>query len=72
MGHPVTRGHKYRDLVLQMGFGQKAENLALQTNYCCKIQSENGMATWQNLPTLRLKQGCFANDDVINKKFRKN
>jgi hypothetical protein len=29
LGHPITVGHKYRDLVLQVGFGRKADCLPL-------------------------------------------
>jgi hypothetical protein len=38
LGHHVTEVHVYRDLVLQVGVGRKADDHALQKNYCCDIQ----------------------------------
>jgi hypothetical protein len=43
MGHPITGGHKYRDLVPGLGVGSKVKK-----SYCCEIRvSENLMVKFK-------------------------
>jgi hypothetical protein len=50
IGHSVTGGYKYRDLVLQAGVGCKADDLALYKSYSCEIKGRG--IRMQSLRTL--------------------
>jgi hypothetical protein len=38
MDHSFTGGQKYRELVLWLEVGLKADDLAHYKNYCCEVQ----------------------------------
>jgi hypothetical protein len=66
----VTGGHKYRDLVLQVGgLDTRLTSLLCKKIIVAKSKEEktrwsNSRQIWQNLlRTAMAKKGCFANDD---------
>jgi hypothetical protein len=63
VGHPITWGHKYKDLVLQVGgLDARLTTLLCKIIYCCEIQrSETRMTNEAE----SFKEGCGSKGAVL-------